>query len=83
MYRGSKEAKQCPGLHQEENHQQIKACAYSTQHLVGQQKEIRGLEVAERGEITCLPVPRRCREKYSICKDIYSDTRRSSGHKLL
>lgn len=72
MYHGSKEGRQCPGLHQEENHQRIKACACSTQCLVGQQKVIRGLEIAEVGELTGLPVPDRYGEKYSVYKDVYS-----------
>lgn len=43
---------------------------------------IRGLEVAERGENTGLPVPGSFREKYSIYEGLYSD-RRNSRQRLL
>lgn len=79
MYHGSKEGGQCPGLHQEKNYQHIKACACSTQCLVGQQKVIRGLEIAEAGELTGLPVHGRYGGKYSICKDVYSVTEEAVG----
>lgn len=51
----------------------IVACACSTQHLVGQQKVVRGLETAVGQEITGLSVPSRLRGRCSICKDVYSD----------
>lgn len=60
------------------SHQWIKACAYSTQHFIGQHNMIGGLEVAERGEVTGLPVPGRFREKYCIYKGLYND-RKGSG----
>lgn len=54
---------------------------YSALHI-GQDNVIRGLEVAEGGEITGLPVPGGFREKYSIYKSLYND-RKGSVQRLL